>query len=238
MDAPLYYARVVNNRILVGISAIGAQQVAATEQTVAAIDQLLDHVATYPDYEIIYRASDMILAAHSDTGLNNDSKARSRAGADIFLSEDEPTPKRNGAVLAIAQIMKLAMSLVAEVELGALYITAKETVPVRQTLIEMGWKQPQSPIQTDNSTLTGVVKKPSSNEKEKPWTCVSIGYGAANRKANFDFIGTQVTSIGETIAQITISQFTIQLTNHFSWICQYIQKIAKQQRKSLTFLWV
>ena len=167
MDALLYYARAVNNRLLVGISAIGTQQVAATEQTVAAIDQLLDHVATYPDYEIIYRASDMILAAHSDTGLNNDSKARSRAGADIFLSEDEPTPKRNGAVLAIAQIMKLAMSLVAEVELGALYITAKETVPVRQTLIEMGWKQPQSPIQTDNSTLTGVVNKTIIQQKRK-----------------------------------------------------------------------
>ena len=139
---------------------------AATEQTVAAIDQLLDHVATYPDYEIIYRASDMILAAHSDTGLSNDSKARSRAGADIFLSEDKPTPKQNGAVLAISQIIKLAMSLAAEAELGAMYITAKEMVPVCQTLIEMGWKQHQSPIQTDNSRLTGVVKKPSSNEKE------------------------------------------------------------------------
>ena len=54
MDALLYYARAVNNRLLVGISAIGAQQVAATEQTVAAIYQLLDHVATYPDYGIIY----------------------------------------------------------------------------------------------------------------------------------------------------------------------------------------
>ena len=107
MDALLYYARAVNNRLLVGLGAIGAQQAAATEQTVAAIYQLLDHVATYPDYGIIYRASDMILAAHSDAGFNNDSKARSRAGANIFLSEDKPTPKRNEAVLAIAQIIKL-----------------------------------------------------------------------------------------------------------------------------------
>ena len=104
-------------------------------------------------------------------------------------------------------------------------------VSVRQTLIEIGWKQPQSPIQTDNSTLTGVVKKPSSNEKEKPWTCVSIGYDAANRKANFDFIGPLVTSIGETIAQSTIYQFTIQLTNHFFLDVSIYSKDSKTTKK-------
>ena len=44
--ALLYYARAVNNRLLVGMSAIGSQQAAATEQTALAIDQILDYVAT------------------------------------------------------------------------------------------------------------------------------------------------------------------------------------------------
>ena len=57
------------------------------------------------------------------------------------------------------------MSSATEAELGALYITAKEMVPVLQTIIGMGWKQPQSPIQTDNSTAARVVKKPQSKEK-------------------------------------------------------------------------
>ena len=56
---------------MVGLSAIGAQQVAATEQTAAAIDQILDYVETYPNYDITYQASDMILAAHSEAGFNN-----------------------------------------------------------------------------------------------------------------------------------------------------------------------
>ena len=86
VGALLYYALVVNNRLLMGLRVIGAKQKAATEQTAAVIDQLLDHVATYPDDGIIYQANNMIMAAHSDTGFNNDSKARSRAGDHIFLS--------------------------------------------------------------------------------------------------------------------------------------------------------
>jgi hypothetical protein len=30
-------------------------------------------------------------------------------------------------------------------------------IPHHQTLIDMGWPQPKSPIQTDNSTAAGVV---------------------------------------------------------------------------------
>ena len=40
-------------------------------------------------------------------------------------------------------------------------------VPVRQTLIEMGWKQPPSPIQTYNSTATGMVNKTIIQRKIK-----------------------------------------------------------------------
>ena len=75
----------------------------------------------------------MILEAHLDPGFNNESKARSHAGAHIFLSENNPTPDLNGPILTIDQIITFVMSSAAEAELGALYITAKEMVPVRQT---------------------------------------------------------------------------------------------------------
>ena len=64
VGALLYYAQAIHNRPLVGLRDIGDQQASATEQTAAAIDQILDHVATYPNDGITYRASDMILAAH------------------------------------------------------------------------------------------------------------------------------------------------------------------------------
>ena len=84
----IYVGRAVNNKLLVALSAIGAQQSSATEDTAAAIEQLLDYVATYPNDGILFRKSDMILAAHVDAGFLNKSRARSRAGAHIFLSEN------------------------------------------------------------------------------------------------------------------------------------------------------
>ena len=86
VGALLYYVRAVHNRLLVGLSTICAQQASATEQTAAAIDQILDHVTTYPNDGITYQASEMILAAHSDSGFNNKAKACRRAVAHILLS--------------------------------------------------------------------------------------------------------------------------------------------------------
>ena len=67
----LYLWRSVNNKLLVALSAIGAQQAAATKETAAEIEQLMDYVATYPDYGILFRKGDMILAAHADSGFIN-----------------------------------------------------------------------------------------------------------------------------------------------------------------------
>ena len=106
-------------------------------------------MAKYPNAGILLRKSDMILAAHADAGFINESRARSRAGAHIFLSENEPKPKLNGPILTIAQIIKTVMASAAEAEMAALFITAKNIIPLRHTLIEMGWPQPQTPIQYD-----------------------------------------------------------------------------------------
>ena len=117
--------RAVNNKLLVAFSAIVPQQAAATEDTAAEIEKLLDYVATYPNDGILFRKRDMILAAHADAGLLNESRARSRAGAHIFLSENEPKQKLNGPILTIAQIIKTVMASAAEAEMAALFITAK-----------------------------------------------------------------------------------------------------------------
>ena len=114
VGALLYYASAVHNIILVGRRKIVAQQVSAIEQTAAAIDQILDHVPTYPNEGITYWASDMILESHSDDGFNNDSKARIRAGSHIFLSENDAMIKRNRAIVTIAPIIKFFMSSEAE----------------------------------------------------------------------------------------------------------------------------
>ena len=153
----LYYARAVDNKLLATLSTISAQQSKATENTAKAVNQLLDYVTTYPSDGITYRASGMVLAAHSDASYLTEQQARSRAGAHIFLAEDDPIPRQNGPVLTLSQIIKYVMASAAEAELAALYNTAREMIPLRNALEEMGWKQPRSPIQTDNSTATGFI---------------------------------------------------------------------------------
>ena len=171
----LYYGRAVNNKLLMTLSAIGACQASATENTRTEINKLLNHCATYPNDGITYRASNMVLAAHSDASFLTEPKSRSRAGGHIFLSKDNPIPRNNGPLLTIARVMKSVAASVAEAETGALFIVAQEMVPILNMLIEMGCSQPRSPVQTDNSTATGyvnntiVVKRLKSVEMKLDW---------------------------------------------------------------------
>jgi hypothetical protein len=49
------------------------------------------------------------------------------------------------------------MSSAAEAEVGALFLNGQEACPIRTTLEEMGWPQPATPIQTDNSVAHGIA---------------------------------------------------------------------------------
>ena len=51
------------------------------------------------------------------------------------------------------------MSSAAEAELAGLFICAKEMVSLRKVLNEMGWPQPKSLIQCDNSTSVVVANQ-------------------------------------------------------------------------------
>ena len=99
--------------MLTALGSLATQQASPTETTLAQIHQFFT-----------YRASDMILAAHSDASFLSETNARSRAGGHFFLSEDDHYPENNGVVITIAQIIKAVMSSAVEAELGALYINA------------------------------------------------------------------------------------------------------------------
>ena len=70
VGALICYARSVNNKLLLALSAIGAHQASTTVKTRKSINHLLDYCATYPDDDIVYRSSDNILTAHSNSGFN------------------------------------------------------------------------------------------------------------------------------------------------------------------------
>ena len=62
------------------------------------------------------------------------------------------------------------MSSATEAELGALYIMAREAVYIRIVLEELGYKQPPTPIQTDNAMAEAVI-----NAKIQPKRTKAMG---------------------------------------------------------------
>jgi hypothetical protein len=104
-------------------------------------------------------------------------------------SSSIPSTKKSGAppILTLSQIIKFVASSAAEAELAGLYVCAKEMVPLRNSLEEMGWPQPKSPIQTDNTTALGVANKTIITKKMKSMDSSA----AANLKVSSATTGDQ-----------------------------------------------
>jgi len=152
-----WYARGVDGTLLTPISALSTQQAKPTQSTMKRVQQFLDYATAQEPAVTTYRASDMVLAIHSDAGYLNEEGARSRAGVHHFLSENVDNPSNNGAIYNEASIIKLVMSSTAEAKTWALYINARKGVDECNILEEMGHMQPPTPVQTDNSTADSIV---------------------------------------------------------------------------------
>eukprot|EP00804_Cyclotella_cryptica_P022993 CCRYP_015003-RA/>CCRYP_015003-RA protein AED:0.12 eAED:0.12 QI:0/0/0/1/1/1/2/0/454 len=191
----LFLGRAVNSPLLCPISAIASQSAAPTQDTMTQTLQLLDYLATQEEAVLTYHASDMLLAAHSDASYLSEPQARSRAGGHFFLSSNADIPPNNGAILNIAHIIKHVMASATEAELVALFITAREAVYIRIILMELGHKQPATPLQTDNAMAKQSPMGKYNPSAPRPWTCASTGYAIANAKNNFEFTGALATAI-------------------------------------------
>jgi hypothetical protein len=152
-----WYARGVDSTMLMPISALSAQQAKPTQATMRRVQHFLDYAATKEPAVTTYRASDMVLAIHSNAGYLNEEEARSRAGGHHFLSENVASPSNNGAIYNEASIIKAVMPSAAEAEIGALYTNARKGVEEQNILRVMGHPQPPTPVQTDNSTAEGII---------------------------------------------------------------------------------
>ena len=116
----------------------------------------------------------MCLHTHSDASYLLVPKAKSRAGVHFFLSErldkgnlPEKCPI-NGPVYVISKILKIVMGSAAEAEIGASYMNAQESLPIRTCLEEMGHPQPPTPIEVDNTTVAGFTNKTIKQKRSKP----------------------------------------------------------------------
>ena len=100
--------------MLTALGSLATQQANPTQNTMKKVKQLLDYTATPPDTCVIYKASDMVLAAHRDASYLSESNACNQAGQHFFMCSNTNTPPNIGAVMTISQIIKAVLSSVDE----------------------------------------------------------------------------------------------------------------------------
>jgi hypothetical protein len=128
----------------------------------------LDYLASHPDAKIRFHASDMILHIHSDASYLSVSKARIHLGGLFYLGYNPPNQnKLNGSILNVASVIKNVVASAAESEVGACFQNAQTAAPFRVTLLELGHKQPATPLLTDNSTAYGTLNEIIKQKRSK-----------------------------------------------------------------------
>ena len=155
------------------LSSISTSRTSSTINDIRTrIQHFLDYAWTHPNATLKYVASDMHLWAHSDASYLCEPKGRSRAGGFVYLSSkpqlplapNSPPPPSNAAIHIVCKVIDTVMSSAQEAETGAGFVTAKDLVPIRQTLEEMGHPQGPTPLQFDNKCATGII---NDNVKQK-----------------------------------------------------------------------
>ena len=93
----LYYARAIDNTMLVALGTLAAAQTKGTRHTMEAAVQLLNYTAINQNAAIRYTKGNMIPYAHSDASYLSEPQARSRVGGFFYLGNqhepaDHPPP--------------------------------------------------------------------------------------------------------------------------------------------------
>ena len=108
----------------------------------------------------------MILYIASDRSYLSETKSRSRVGGIIYLISKLPEHNKapdynhtfNAPFHVVAKIPKMITCSAMETEFAATFYNAKEALPFRVTLTEMGHPQPPTPMGVDNETAIGFLK--------------------------------------------------------------------------------
>jgi hypothetical protein len=109
----LFFARAVDNKMLVELGTMAAAQTHGTTNTMDAAITLLNYAATHPDAAATLRKTDMILYIHNDAPYLSEPKARSRVGGYFYLGNQVEPPdnhKPNGPIHVESRTMTNVMS--------------------------------------------------------------------------------------------------------------------------------
>lgn len=166
----LYYARAIDNTMLVALNTIGSSQAKPTQETLDRCQHLLDYCAWHPNVGIRFHASDMVLNIDSDAAYLVAPKARSRiAGFYQLNSSDISNHHPNGPILIECKTLRNVVCSSAECETAGTFHNAQIGIPIQYMLNQIGHVQPPSPFRMDNSFTTNFIHNNITQKRSKSW---------------------------------------------------------------------
>ena len=141
----LYIARALDDTMLHAVNELATSKSDGTQEIVADIIYFLDYCACNPNPVKLYCTSDMFLHIHSDAAYLVARRARSQARGFFFLGNKD-SKFFNTFFSTATTVMMNVLASAAESEVGACYLNARAVVPHQVPLIELGHKQPPTPI--------------------------------------------------------------------------------------------
>ena len=182
----LYYSRAVDCTMFTCLNKLASRQAKPTQNLYDAVQHFLQYAASYPSAELTYFPSNMQLIVWSDASYLSESCARSRAGGLHYCSTISDDPSKapvNGAVDVLSAIIPTVVSAASEAELAALFLNGQSAVATRNTLADLGYPQPPTPLITDNSTASGIanntirLKRSKSMDMRYHWVRDRVQHG-------------------------------------------------------------
>jgi hypothetical protein len=99
----------------------------------------------------------------------------------------------------------------AESEVGACFQNSQTAAPLRTTLLELGYKQPATPLRMDNSTAYGILNETKKQKRSKSMDMKYYWLQDRVRPKKKTFIGAQVKTTLAIIIQNTIRRNIINI---------------------------
>ena len=117
----------------------------------------------------------MILHISSDGSYLSETKSRSSVEGILYLSSKSPKHNQapdwnnpfNSPFHVVAKILNMITSSDMETEVAATFYNAKEALPFRVNLTEMGHPKPPTPMEVDNETSIGFLKSTMKQKRRK-----------------------------------------------------------------------
>ena len=185
----LYYARALDNTMLIALNTIAQSQSNPTQHTAKLCYQLPDYCATYPNVGLKYHKNNMILHIHSDASYLVAPYTKSRISWYFFLSSDPTKPTTQDAPIRFeCKTLHRVVTSSGEWETAAVFHNVQIAIHIRYMLQQLGHLQPPTPIILDNGTTEIFKKNNIKQKRSESWDMKYYWLCDKKIQRKFDFI--------------------------------------------------